>query len=115
LSTTLDNYIRKREINGFRETVYRHLLSTCMETEYGTNMFDLSLRWFGEDKEYAGGDIFVGSGYDEIVKELGQGAACCLNSPVTEISDIGSEVVVSAVGTKYIAHHAVVTVSLGVL
>jgi Flavin containing amine oxidoreductase len=115
LSTTLDNYIRKREINDFRETVYRHLLSTCMETEYGTNMFDLSLRWFGEDEEYAGGDIFVGSGYDEIVKELGQGAACCLNSPVTEISDIGSEVVVSAVGTKYIAHHAVVTVSLGVL
>jgi monoamine oxidase len=38
-----------------------------------------------------------------------------LNSPVTEISDIGAHVVISAMGTQYIADHAVVTVSLGVL
>jgi hypothetical protein len=84
LSATLDSYIRKREISGFHEPICRHLLSVCMETEYGANLSDLSLRWFDEDEEYAGGDIFVASGYDELVTELGRVTACCLNSPVTE-------------------------------
>jgi hypothetical protein len=86
-----------------------------METEYGANMSDLSLRWFAEDEEYAGGEIFVASGYNEVVTELGQGTTCCLNSPVDEIADIGAHVVVRVMGKQYIADHIVVTVSLGVL
>lgn len=115
LATAFESYIREREISGDREGILRHVVFTDVETEFGTSMSNLSLKWFNEDKEYKGGDVFVASGYDALVNELSRNLDIRLHSPVDAIRDTRTSVIVSVGGNDYRARYVVVTIPLGVL
>jgi monoamine oxidase len=115
LATAFESYIREREISGDREAIVRHIVYTDIETEFGTNMYNLSLKCFNEDKEYKGGDVFVASGYDALVNELSRNLDIRLHSPVDTIRDTRTGVIVSVGGNDYRARYVVVTIPLGVL
>jgi Flavin containing amine oxidoreductase len=115
LATAFESYIREREISGDREVILRHIVFTCVETEFGTSMSNLSLKCFNEDEEYKGGDVFVASGYDALVNELSRNLDIRLHSPVDTVRDTRTCVIVSVGGTDYRARYVVVTIPLGVL
>jgi monoamine oxidase len=115
LGAAFQDYIHQRPISRDLETVRRHVIFTDIETENGTSMSNLSVKWFNEDKEFKGGDMLVASGYDALVNELSRGLDIRLSSPVAAIRDTGTSVVVSVNGTDYHGSYVVVTVPLGVL
>jgi monoamine oxidase len=115
LAAAFKSYIRKREISGDRESLRRHIVFTSIETEFGTSMSNLSLKWFNEDQEYKGGDVLVASGYDALANELSRNLDIRLHSPVDSIRDTGTGIIVSVGGGDYRASYVVVTIPLGVL
>jgi monoamine oxidase len=115
LQQTLDLYLRSERIEANREFMLRHLISTDIETEFGAEMSELSLEWFNEDEEFAGGDYFVASGYDALVAPLAEGLDIRLRSPVRTIVDTGEGVIVSTGSREFRAGAAIVAVPLGVL
>jgi monoamine oxidase len=109
------HYLRRNNISGEQERVLRHILCAEIESTYGANMSNLSLKWFHEDEEYSGGNVFVASGYDALANELSRDLDIRLRSPVSGIRDEGASVAVSAGSREYQSDYVVVTVPLGVL
>lgn len=115
LQATFERYVRQKRFDADREFILRHIVATDIETEFGTQLSDLSLEWFNEDEEYKGGDFLVASGYDALIEPLARGLDIRLRSKVSAIRDSGAGVVVSTDEFDFHADHAIVTVPLGVL
>ncbi len=49
LDAAFENFLRRENIRGERESVIRHLVLMEIETTYGANMSRMSLRWLHED------------------------------------------------------------------
>ncbi len=115
LSSAFDRYIAEKNISGEREFLLRHLVFTNIETEFGANISDMSLKWLNEDDEYKGGDALVTSGYDALTEALARGVDIHLNTPVDTIKDTGTGVIVASGPNTFSARNALVTAPLGVL
>lgn len=115
LQATFERYIRHKRFDADRELLLRHVASTDIETEFGTELSDLSVEWFNEDEEFKGGDFLVPSGYDALIEPLARGLDILLRTPVHAVLDTGAEAVVSTQVGDFHADHAIVTVPLGVL
>jgi monoamine oxidase len=91
-----------------------YALNVNLEHEYGSDIKDMSLKYYDEGNEFKGNDLMV-IGYDKIVKELLKGIDVKLNQQVTDITYKNKEVIVKTNKNEFRCDYVIVTVSIGVL
>jgi polyamine oxidase len=83
--------------------------------EYAANPDELSLRWFGAERELPGPNLILPGGYAELAQHLARGLTIRLGTAVTCIAHDASGVVLETSAGPVAADRAIVTVPLGVL
>ncbi|HYA80048.1 MAG TPA: FAD-dependent oxidoreductase, partial [Methylocystis sp.] len=82
LADALERYIRREEMSGFEERLFRQIVAVDVETEYGAPLEKLSLQYYYEGKDFPGGDMFVAGGYDALIEPLARDLDIRLSTPV---------------------------------
>ena len=110
---SIEDCIEKTIPQPFSKTL-NYALNVNLEHEYGSDIKDMSLKYYDEGTEFKGDDLMV-IGYDKIVKELLKGIDVKLNQQVTEIIYKNKEVIVKTNKNEFKCDYVIVTVSIGVL
>jgi polyamine oxidase len=110
-----DHYLAAQGLSGQEARLARFAIDQWLvELEYAGPVDAVSLQWFWEEEEYAGGDHFPVGGYGGLVDAMAEGLDVRLGQPVTAITWGADGVEVQAVDA-FSAAHAIVAVPLGVL
>lgn len=110
---SIEDCIEKTIPQPFSKTL-NYALNVNLEHEYGSDIKDMSLKYYDEGTEFKGDDLMV-IGYDKIVKELLKGIDVKLNQKVTDIIYKNKEVIVKTNTNEFKCDYVIVTVSIGVL
>lgn len=100
---------------SFKDPLIHYLLSANLEFDLGGDINRLSSKYFYDDDEFAGEDVYISNGYQHIVKYLAQKLPYKLNTKVKNIDYSQNRVIVGTSDKKYIADKLILTVPLGVL
>lgn len=110
---SIQSCIEKTNPQPFSKNL-NYALNVNLEHEYGSDVKDMSLKYYDEGTEFKGNDLMV-IGYDKIVKELLKGIDVRLNQEVTDIIYTNKNVTVKTKTSEFNCDYVVVTVSIGVL
>jgi monoamine oxidase len=86
-----------------------------ISAEYAADPDELSLKWFGSEGQFAGPDLILPQGYDQLVRHLAEGLTIRRGTAVTHIADDGGGVRLETSRGVVSADRVIVTVPLGVL
>ena len=67
-------------------------VATDISAEYAADPDELSLKWFGTEGQFAGPDLILPQGYDQLARHLADGLTIRRGTTVTRIADDGSGV-----------------------
>lgn len=133
VESDFEDAVRQVERNGTQgqsfETVFNSLfsqhvdkrfwkfaLSAYIEFDTGGDIGKLSSTDFYDDDNYAGADVIVTNGYDNVAEYLAKGLDIRYNNKVTSIDyDKSNKIVVTSSGQEIEAQAVICTVPLGVL
>lgn len=90
-------------------------LGAEIETEYATNLSDLSLKYWNQDLVYPGGDRGFSEGYGQIIANFAQGLSIQLNHQVLAIDFQEKLIKIMTNQGLFTAEHVILTAPLGVL
>jgi monoamine oxidase len=90
-------------------------LGAEIETEYGANLSQLSLKYWNQDLNYPGGDRGFPEGYGQIIDSLAEGLCIQLNHQVLAIDFEEKPITIVTNQGTFRAEHVILTVPLGVL
>ena len=95
------------------------LIAWCVRSyfvaDYAADPGELSLAWFGAERELTGPNLILPSGYAELARHLARGLDIRLGTAVTHIAHDAQGVHLETSGGPVAADRVIVTVPLGVL
>jgi monoamine oxidase len=104
------------DVSDEERHVIMALVNTNIEHEYAADVDDLSLWWWDDDSELAGGDVLFPDGYGQIFERLADGLDIRLGHGVQSVTYDGDDgVSITTSQGVFEADYAIVTVPLGVL
>ncbi|MFT6694995.1 MAG: monoamine oxidase [Paracoccaceae bacterium] len=113
---TLSQAIKKVAPKALDDPLLSWMFSAYTEFDTGGPLEKLSAYYFDEDDAFAGADVVLTTGYDEILKPLAKGLDIRLNQPVTRVEyEKGDGATVFSGNTAYEASFVISTLPLGVL
>jgi monoamine oxidase len=92
-----------------------YALNTTIEHEYAADIANLSLYYWDDSEEMAGGDVLFPKGYGQIVDLLVPGLDLRLNQVVQKITYSDQGVIVTTNQGDFLAEKVIITLPLGVL
>ncbi len=113
LSTVVDAELSK--MDGFRRVGLRYAVNSQIVHEYAADPNALSLRFYDEGSEQAGGDLLIPGGYRQLLGALGTPEDVRLDHVVKKIAWEGQQVTVETSQGPITGEAAIVTLPLGVL
>lgn len=99
----------------FNDPLMQWIVAGAIGSEYAADPDELSLRWFGSEGEFGGGDLILPGGYRQIVDYVARDLTITLGAEVTRITHGGAGVTVETAQGVFDADRVIVTVPLGVL
>ncbi|WP_327084580.1 flavin monoamine oxidase family protein [Mycolicibacterium iranicum] len=99
----------------FDDPLMQWIVAGAIGAEYAADPDELSLRWFGHEGEFGGGDLILPGGYRQIVDHVARDLTIKLGAEATKIAYGDSGVTVETVQGSFQGDRVIVTVPLGVL
>ncbi|MDG4666310.1 FAD-dependent oxidoreductase [Mycobacterium sp. 236(2023)] len=99
----------------FTDPLMQWIIAGAIGSEYAADPDELSLRWFGSEGEFGGGDLILPGGYKQLIDHLARDLTMTLGAEVTRIAYDDSGVTVETAQEVFDADRVIVTVPLGVL
>lgn len=99
----------------FDDRLMQWIVAGAIGAEYAADPDELSLRWFGNEGEFGGGDLILPGGYRQIVDHVARDLTIELGAEATKIAYGDSGVTVETVQGSFQGDRVIVTVPLGVL
>lgn len=120
IAASLESGINKAMANvrysAYGNRAIQYAISTEIEHEYGSDIRQLSLKYWDQDGEYSGSDVIFRDGYEQITHFLAKGLDIRLNTVVTAIDWSKTNVkVTTSSGTVFNAGKVVITLPIGIL
>ena len=112
---SLEKAIYSIDNTFFNEPLFKYMITSYTEFDYGGAVSKLSATRFDSDESFKGDDVVITPGYDQVLAPLARRLMIHKETRVTGISYANDGVTVSTDKGSYEAYAAVITVPLGVL
>ncbi|OAN34971.1 flavin monoamine oxidase family protein [Mycolicibacterium iranicum] len=99
----------------FDDPLMQWIVDGAIGAEYAADPDELSLRWFGNEGEFGGGDLILPGGYRQIIDHVARDLTIELGAEVTSIAYGDSGVTAGTAQGNVEGDRVIVTVPLGVL
>jgi monoamine oxidase len=115
LQAAFDHALTGQNLSLRQKLELNYAINTLIEHEYAADVADLSLFYWDEGDDFAGGDVLFPGGYDQIIKGLAKGLEIKLEHVVQKVEYDQTGVTLTTNRGVFEAKRAVITLPLGVL
>ena len=115
LGVTINSINATKTYTPFEQRAIQYSVNTEIEHDYAADVSVMSLKYWDQDSDYAGPDVLITQGYDQITSYLASGLDIRLSTIVTEINYAKTTVSVMTSNGTYTAPKVIITTPLGVL
>ncbi len=115
LGVTINSINASKTYTPFEQRAIQYSVNTEIEHDYAADVSVMSLKYWDQDSDYAGPDVLITQGYDQITSYLASGLDIRLSTRVTEINYAKTTVSVLTSNGTYTAPKVIITTPLGVL
>ena len=103
------------EVADMNDPLIQWAVASEIVGEYAADPDELSLKWYGSEGEFEGGDFILPGGYQQLTQHLAKGLTIKLSTEVTKITHSDSAVRLETSQGGFDADRVIVTIPLGVL
>jgi len=103
------------EVADMNDPLIQWAVASEIVGEYAADPDELSLKWYGSEGEFGGGDFILPGGYQQLTQHLARGLTIKLSTEVNKIAHTDSGVRLETTNGRFDADRVIVTIPLGVL